>query len=59
MQQLRNAGWVKATALTNSPKTVAKLVSKGWIEKLQTSNGPAYRLTEAGLQAKKTPVKIS
>ena len=57
MQRLRDAGWVNATALPNSPKTIAKLVSKGWIEMLQTPSGTAYRLTDTGLQAKKAPVK--
>jgi DNA-binding PadR family transcriptional regulator len=59
MQRLRGAGWVQAIALPSSPRTIAKLVSKGWIEKLQTPTGPAYRLTEAGLEAKQTPVRIS
>src|ERR1700754_3678940 len=58
MQQLRGAGWVQAIALPSSPRTLAKLVSKGWIEKRDTSSGPAYRLTEAGLEAKKAPVTI-
>ena len=58
MQRLRNAGWVKATALSDSPKTLANLISKGWVEKLQTEDGPAYRLTDLGLRAKKAPVQI-
>ena len=58
MQRLRNAGWVKATALPDSPKTLANLISKDWVEKLQTEDGPAYRLTDLGLQAKKAPVPI-
>ena len=59
MQLLRGAGWVQAIALPSSPRTIAKLVNKGWIEKRDTSSGPVYRLTEAGLQAKKAPVRIS
>ena len=35
MQRLRNAGWVKATALPDRPKTLANLISKGWVEKLR------------------------
>lgn len=58
MQQLRNAGWVKASALTDSPKTIANLISKGWIEYRQTESGPAYRLTDLGLQVKKAPLRI-
>jgi hypothetical protein len=58
MQRLRNAGWVKATALPDSPKTLANLISKGWVEKCQTGDGPTYRLTDLGLQAKKAPVPI-
>jgi hypothetical protein len=43
---------------TRCPKTLANLISKGWVEKLQTENGPVYRLTDLGLQAKKAPVQI-
>ena len=41
MQRFRDAGRVKTTALPDSPKLIARLVSKGWIEKLQTPSGPA------------------
>ena len=58
MQRLREAGWVKATALPDSPKLIAKLISKGWVEQAQTQNGTAYRLTDLGLEAKKVPLKV-
>jgi hypothetical protein len=58
MQQLRGAGWVKAIELPDSPKVIANLIRKGWVECLRTENGPAYRLTDLGLQAKKAPLQI-
>jgi hypothetical protein len=33
MQNLRGKGWVIATALPSSPKVIAGLLSKGWIER--------------------------
>jgi hypothetical protein len=58
MQHLRGAGWVKATALPDNPKTIANLISKGWIARIQTENGPAYFLTDLGLEAKKAPIGL-
>jgi hypothetical protein len=58
MQHLRNAGWVKATGLPDAPKIVANLIAKGWVESQQTESGPAYRLTEPGLQAMKAPIPM-
>jgi len=58
MQHLRNAGWVKATGLPDNPRTIANLVAKGWVECQRTASGPAYRLTELGLMAKKTLLPI-
>jgi hypothetical protein len=57
MQHLRGAGWLKATRLPDSPKIIANLINKGWIECQKTANGPAYRLTNLGLEAKKAPLK--
>ena len=59
MQWLRGAGWVKSTALPDSPRTIVNLLRKGWIERAQTAAGTAYRLTAEGLQAKKTRLKIT
>jgi hypothetical protein len=53
MQQLRGAGWVKATALPDSPRVIANLLSKGWIESNDSNDG-----TDQGLAAKTAPVKI-
>ena len=58
MQQLRGVGWVKATGLPDSPRIIASLITKGWVECLQTESGQAYRLTDLGLQAKKALLPI-
>ena len=58
MQHLRGAGWVKALELLHSPRVIATLMERGWIECLQTEGGQAYRLTELRLQAKKAPLPI-
>ncbi len=58
MQYLRGAGWIRARALPASARLVENLLSKGWIE--QQKQGPKnetyFRLTEKGLEAKKSPV---
>jgi hypothetical protein len=57
MQYLRGAGWIKARLLPAST-LVESLLRKGWIE--QQRQGPKnevfFRLTEKGLEAKKSPV---
>jgi hypothetical protein len=58
MQELRGAGWVKATALTPFPKTIEGLLSKGWIERRGGGNDTCYRLTDEGLAAKMAPLRI-
>ena len=58
MQHLRSAGWVKAAALPNSPRTVQNLVKKGWIEQRRDENGLCHRITDRGLTAKMAPVRI-
>ena len=58
MQHLRGAGWVKVGAVPSSPKTVAGLLAKGWIELRGSGNEACYRITENGLAAKMTPVRI-
>jgi hypothetical protein len=59
MQHLRGAGWVKATSLPDAPKIFSNLIAKGWVESQQTESRPAYRLTEPGLQAMKTPIPMA
>ncbi len=57
MQYLRGAGWIKARLLPAST-LVESLLRKGWIEqRRQGSTSEVYfRLTEKGLEAKKSPV---
>ena len=58
MQYLRGAGWVRARDLPVSPRLVESLLSKGWIERKRQGpkNEAFFRLTEKGLEAKKSPV---
>jgi hypothetical protein len=60
MQYLRGAGWIKARTLPRSVRTVKSLLQKGWIEKQHQGpkNEVFFRLTERGLEAKKSPVPI-
>ena len=60
MQYLRGAGWIKARTLPRSVRTVKSLLQKGWIEKQHQGpkNVVFFRLTEKGLEAKKSPVPI-
>jgi hypothetical protein len=58
MQYLQGAGWIKARALPPSLRLVESLLHKGWIEQQQQGpkNEVFFRLTEKGLEAKKSPV---
>lgn len=58
MQRLRGGDWISAFTLANSPKTIQNLLAKGWIESRGTAGELAYRLTDSGLEAKRTPVRI-
>jgi hypothetical protein len=58
MQYLRAQDWVKATVLPDSPTVLANLLKKGWIERQDAPSGTAYRITEAGLTAKRLPMRI-
>jgi hypothetical protein len=60
MQHLRGAGWIKAGALPPSARLVEKLLQKGWIEQQEQGSHKEvfFRLTEKGLEAKKSPVPI-
>jgi len=60
MQYLRGAGWIKGRTLPRSVRTVKSLLQKGWIEKQHQGpkNEVFFRLTEKGLEAKKSPVPI-
>ena len=56
MQHLEGSGWVKALTMRSSPKVIAKLLTKGWIEKRQIEGRLCYRITDQGLAAKKMRV---
>jgi hypothetical protein len=58
MQELRGAGWVKATALPSSPKILEGLLGKGWIEQRGDGNNLCYRITDKGLAVKMAPLRI-
>jgi hypothetical protein len=61
MQYLRGAGWIKARTLPESVKLVKNLLEKGWIEQQPQGlkNEIFLRLTEKGLEAKRSPVPTS
>jgi hypothetical protein len=52
MQCLRGAGWVKAGTFPASPRVIACLITKGWIELRGRGRETQYRITETGLAAK-------
>jgi hypothetical protein len=58
MQYLRGAGWVSVGRLPSSRRTIAGLITKGWIEMQGVGEETCYRITETGLAAKKAPVRI-
>jgi len=58
MQHLRGGAWVKAITLPPSPKLIANLVDKGWIEQRGIGAELSYRITKEGLAAKKARVRI-
>ena len=58
MQELRGAGWVKAKALPESPKVIANLLARGWMEQRGAGNDLCYRITDEGLAAKTMPVRL-
>jgi hypothetical protein len=58
MQELRGAGWVKASALPNFPRTIDGLLGKGWIEQRGAGNYLCYRISDKGLAAKTMPVRV-
>lgn len=58
LQYLRDAVWLRATILPDSPKLMSKLVGKGWIERSGDGNDAVYCITPKGLAAKMAPVKI-
>jgi hypothetical protein len=59
MQELRGTGWVRATALPSSPRTIEGLLKNVWIEQRGTGNDTSYRITDKGLAAKTEPVGLT
>jgi hypothetical protein len=58
MQQMRDAGWVKASAMPSSPITLNGMIDKGWIERRGEGRDLSYRITETGLAAKTMPLRV-
>jgi hypothetical protein len=59
MQYLRGSGWVRAGTLPHWPRVTANLLERGWIEQQLQSGEPFFRITEKGLEAKRTTIYIS
>ena len=58
LQHLRHGGWVKKSALPDSPKKIVKLIGLGWIERSGSRSEVSFRITEAGLEALKKPIPL-
>lgn len=57
MQHLRAGGWVQAYVVQPAgPRLIESLLGKGWVERRGTGNELSYRITDAGLAAKKAKV---
>jgi hypothetical protein len=55
MQRLRGCGWVKGLVLP-ATKVIGTLLQKGWIERRGTGQDLEYRITDAGMSAKKARI---
>ena len=58
LQPLRHGGWVKVSALPDSPKVIVKLIGLGWIERRGSGSDVSFRITELGLEALKKPIPL-
>jgi DNA-binding PadR family transcriptional regulator len=58
MQNLRGAGWVKASALPSSPVILSSMLEKGWIEQRGEGRDLCYRITDHGLAAKTRQIPV-
>ena len=59
MQRLRGAGWIKAFLIPNSPKTLQRLLAKGWIESQGTGTELAYQHDGTGFGCHESADKAS
>lgn len=55
MQMLRGAGWVRGSIFPPG-RLITTLLQKGWIERRDTAQGLEYRITDAGMDAKKAQI---
>jgi hypothetical protein len=58
MQRLRGRSWVKAFELPEAQSIMKHLLEKRWIESQGAGKDLSYRITEAGLDAKKAPIPL-
>jgi len=58
MQRLRGRNWVKAFELPETQTILKHLLEKQWIESQGVGRDLSFRITEAGLDAKKAPIPL-
>jgi len=58
MQRLRGRRWVKAFELPDAQIILKHLLEKQWIESQGAGRDLSFRITEAGLEAKKAPIPL-
>jgi hypothetical protein len=58
MQRLRGRSWVKAFELPEAEILLKHLLEKRWIESQGAGKDMSFRITEAGLDAKKALIPL-
>jgi hypothetical protein len=58
MQRLRGRSWVKAFELPDAEIIVKHLLERRWIESQGVGKDLSFRITDAGLEAKKAPIPL-
>jgi hypothetical protein len=58
MQRLRGRSWVRAFELPEAEKILKHLLEKRWIESQGAGKDLSFRITAAGLDAKKAPIPL-
>jgi hypothetical protein len=58
MKRLRGRSWVKAFELPEAQTILNHLLEKRWIESQGVGRDLSFRITEAGLDAKKAPIPL-